>query len=183
MSIANRVTEAADKYIAGDYENCLIQASIATDATAKATFPTESGNQAYKRFVHENMKLITMVAFQQGRSILNLNLGYRHPELQPNAEGLCSLQQIFYHVVRCGLIHEGRLPDDIELRLGRILSLDNNQLLLPAELLMGLVLAVVAAPQNASESYPDRYRFGDVPFSKLAGNAQAVFGLVQADPK
>jgi hypothetical protein len=180
MSVGNRITEAADKYVLGDYENCLIQVCIALDATAKRAFPTESGNQAFKHFVHDNMKLITMVAFQRGRSILNLHLAHRNPKLRPDRDGVCALQEILYHVVRCGLIHEGKLPPDMEFRPGRIVSLDGNHLVLPAESLMGLILAVVSSPLNATEKYADHYRFADVPFDQLAGNPQAVLDLVKA---
>jgi len=179
MTIANRITEAANKYLADDYENCLIQASIAIAATATTHFPKTSENVAYKQFLHENMRLITMVAFQQGRSILNIKLAYKHPELKPDSAGLCTIEQILYHVIRCGLVHAGKLPCDLILRPGRIIQV-GPPLILPSELLMGMIMAVVASCHNAGEHYPDYLAFGGVPFGDLAGKADAIFELVQS---
>lgn len=90
-----------------DPERALLPLSAAIDATATKLY-TQRGRKSYKEFIHQNLNLITEVSF--GTSILNINLKYDHPDLEADPDGRCSIQNILYHVVRCGLVHSAELP-------------------------------------------------------------------------
>src|SRR6266699_7136605 len=103
MSIAKRIREAVERYAEGDFEASLVPMSIALDATATKVY-SRRGKSSYKRFIQENMVLITKIA-SGGPSVENFYFGYNHPEIEPDYQGRVSIQAILYHVVRCSLLH------------------------------------------------------------------------------
>jgi hypothetical protein len=114
MSIVKRLIESLDRLDDNDAEGALIPASIAVDATA-SQFYGAPGRKSFKTFIHDNMKLISRCGLN-GCKIENLNLQVpqdfvaKFPQMHLlDARGLCSLQELFYHVVRCGLVHEAEL--------------------------------------------------------------------------
>lgn len=149
MSVGKRVEEAIAKMDADDPEGALYQISSAIDATAKKQF-TKGGRASYKDFIHENFGLITDVAFA-GRRILNLHLGYEHPEIKPDDKGLCSVEDVLYHAVRCGLFHEARLPTNLRFTTEGQIRVDEGSLVLPSALIYGLIAAIVVSPANSGE--------------------------------
>ncbi len=189
MSIGKQIESAVDEYIHGDTTLCLTNVCIAVAATAEKRYPKKDkegkktgirDNTQFKNFLHDELRLITMVAFQEGRSILNLRLGYKHPGLK-SKDGLVTFEEIMYHIVRCGIAHEAKFPGNIEFRKGRRLIVNveaENHLVLPKELIMGMMLAVVSAPENKDEIYQKRYKFGETPFSDLAGEPDKILDLV-----
>ena len=149
MSVGKRVEDAIAKMDEGDPEGALFQISSAIDATAKKE-RNKGGRTSYKDFIHENLGLITNVAFG-GKSILNLHLGYKHPEIETDDKGLCTVQDVFYHAVRCCLYHEATLPDNLRFTDEGQIRLDAGALVLPSALVYGLISAVVVSPANANE--------------------------------
>jgi len=125
--------------------------SIAVAGTAKKAFPHErKDGKKYKGFLKRHMGLIVFVAtgipLKRGASI---RLGFDHPDVPKDAEGNCTLEDILYHVVRCGLVHESVFPSTV--KLGNCLSADGR---IPKGILHGLILAVIVAPENQSELLP-----------------------------
>ena len=112
MGVGKRISDTIDKMQAGDPEGALFQICAAIDVTARNEFG-KSGRGSYKDFIHQNLGLITDIAFG-GRRFLNLNLEYDHPELKKNPDGCVPVQDIFYHAIRCALYHEASLPDDFD---------------------------------------------------------------------
>ena len=120
MSIGKRISEAIDKMDASDPEGVLFAVCATLDATAASEFGR--GGTSYKRFVSENLDLITGVAFG-GRRILKMRLGFDHPEMKKSPDCAYTIEEILYHAVRCGLYHEERLPDNLQFtNEGQILS-------------------------------------------------------------
>ncbi len=138
-----------------DAEGALLPISSAVDATATKHFKRR-GRKSYKDFIHENFDLITKVAF--GTLLMNLNLQYDHPELETSPDGLCTIQDVLYHVVRCGLLHSAELPSTLKFVDEKIIRVENDLLILPASLIYGLIAAVVVCPKNTDQTIPDNYR-------------------------
>jgi hypothetical protein len=156
-SIGKRVAEAMEKIDARDAEGALYQICSALGSTADREYPNPGG-KSYRQFIHDNMSVITRVGM--GVEILNLHLGgFSHPEITPDASGTCRFEQVLYHAVRCGLYHEGKLPDDLRFEFGKAFDHRGPVLVLPAELIYGLITAVVIAPVNAGEKLPDHFGF------------------------
>lgn len=182
MSVGKRVSDTIDKMQLGDPEGALFQICAAIDVTAKTEFG-KSGRGSYKDFVHQNLGLITNIAFGSCR-ILNLNLVYDHPDLTKNADGCVTIQDIFYHVIRCGLYHEASLPDNIKFTDEMQIRIKDGVLILPSALIYGLITAVVVSPANRAELAPveGMLNFGDfpIPINKLWGRRDELLWLLDA---
>lgn len=181
MSIAKRIAEAIDKMAQNDAEGALLPVSAAIDATATKYFG-EIGRKSYKNFLHENFGLITKVGL--GPAILNLHLEYDHPDIQRNADGTCTIQDILYHVVRCGLAHRAELPSNLRFTDEYQFTTQGNVLILPASLVYGMVVAVVMCPVNTDQSVAEQYginvRGFQIQLNKLWGKKEEVLNLFAA---
>ena len=149
MSIAKRVSEAIEKMDKNDPEGALFAICAAIESAAVKQF-NKRGKESYKTFIHQNLDIITDIAFG-GKKILNINLKYDHPEVKKNEDGLCSIQDIFYHVVRCGLYHEAGIPTNLIFAQEIVIKVEDNKLILPSSLIYGLLVAVIISPVNKNE--------------------------------
>jgi len=181
VSIAKRIAEAVEKMAHNDAEGALLPVSAAVDATATKHF-NRSGSKSYKDFIHENLGLITKVAF--GASIMNINLKYDHPDLETGPDGVSTIQDILYHVVRCGLAHAAELPSTLKFVDENKFQVKHDLLVLPASIIYGLIVAVVVCPENGDQSIPDDYglnvRGFHIKFNDLWGKKQELANLFAA---
>ena len=153
--VADRITEAIQKLQQKDFEGSLIPISIALDATAKREYGKKDG-QTYKDFIKSNMRLITRSGC--GPSIANIQISFSHPEIKnPRPDGTCTMDEILYHVVRCGLLHEAELGPTLRFEEGNSLRMDGQTQVLPSCLISGLLISVVGAPVNVGERVDDNY--------------------------
>ncbi len=169
MSIGKRVSEAFVQLLNGDAEAALMQICAPIDKTAKLE-ASQSGKKPgkkhnkgigarYKSFVHRNMDIITGVGLW-GPMLAGVRLPYTHPDIQCQPDGTCSLEEIIWHVIRCGLYHEAELPNDIvftDSELGGGNKSPAGVLKLPKNLVYGLIMAVVGSPVNKSQTFDDSY--------------------------
>lgn len=181
MSIAARVGDTIDKMKASDPEGALFSICAAIEATAKKE-GGKGGRKAYKDFIHNNLGLITR--FVSNIVMHNINLPYDHPKIKKTQDGLCSVQDILYHVVRCGLYHDAKLPDDLKFTNEGRIQAGPDVLVLPASLIYGFVAAVVVSPTNVDEvlSKPSVMNIGNVriPINKLWGRRAELMWLLDA---
>ncbi len=181
MSIAKRIEEAITKMDAGDFEGALIQVSIAVDATASQEYPNMNNNNAYKNFIHNNFDLISRVSSEGTVTIGHLFLKYNHPDIIPNKNGLCSIEQILYHVVRCGLLHKAALPSDLKFIDKGMISVKNNSLVLPVGFIYGLLATVVVSPSNKNQRTSSNSIFNihgsKISLNELWGNKKKLLRL------
>lgn len=144
MAIGDRVKECIDKAKIGDFENALIQLSIAFDGTAKKEYPKIKVGQRFKIFLRENQDIITYFTFATNMFIDCSFDGYK-------------LEDIIYHVLRCGLLHEGSIPDEIEFVDEIIIGRPGGRWRFSKTYVMGGLLAVIGAKSNAKERVPPQY--------------------------
>ena len=179
MTIAKLIAEAITKLEAGDPEGALIQVCIAVDATAKREHPSVTKNHVrYKRFLHDNLALIGGVAIDVWAKE-EFRLRYQHKDVKTDANGCCTLEDLLYHVVRCCLLHEGQIPQDMCFVPERVIRMGTRgKLELPYSLIIGLLLAVVGSPTNAREKIPKRFHINAngriMPVSKLWGRKHRI---------
>jgi hypothetical protein len=153
--IGSFLNDAIEKINRNDFEMAAASVSMAVAGTAKKAFPHERKDaKKYKDFLNRHMGLIMFVAMpglaiKKGTSV---RLGFDHPNVPKDGQGYCTLEDILYHVVRCGLFHEAVFPTEV--KFGDSLSADGN---LPKGLLHGLILAVIVAPENTDESLPQNW--------------------------
>ena len=82
------------------------------------------------------------------RNVFQSVRGIKDPSLQDYVD----LEDIVYSVVRCCLTHESKLPSGLSFNEKHQISSGDAQISLPIELVYGLMLAVIAAPSNASHT-------------------------------
>ncbi len=144
MAIGDRVKECIDKVNIGDFENALIQLSIAFDATAKREYPKLKVGERFKKFLRDNQDIITFFTFATNMFIDCVFDGY-------------TLEDIIYHVLRCGLLHEGSIPDEIEFVDEIVLGRPGGRWRFPKTYVWGGLLAIIGAKSNAKERIPPQY--------------------------
>jgi hypothetical protein len=178
MTIADRIAEALDWLSKGNAEAALLPLCSAIDATAARCYGT-GGRRSYKEFLHENLSLMTSASV--GPSILNIRLQYDHPKIECASDGTCTIEEVIYHAVRCGLSHKAQLPDNLKFTDERTFGVEDSKLVLPFALLTGLIIAVVVAPANAHESIDGRhvmnFRGLRIPLNELWGKRQRLIDL------
>ena len=181
MSISKRVAEAVEKMAQNNAEGALLPISAAVEATATKHF-NRRGRKSYKDFIHDNLGLITKVAF--GSSVMNINLKYDHPDLETGPDGLCTIQDILYHIVRCGLVHSAELPPTLKFVDENKFQVKNELLVLPSSLVYGLIAAVVVCPENTDQTILDDYglnvRGFQIKLNDLWGKKQELENLFAA---
>lgn len=69
----------------------------------------------------------------------------------PRVNGHATLDEILYHGVRCNLLHEAELDEKIIFEEGNTIGLLEDAILLPAEMLHGMVFAVIGSNYNIDE--------------------------------
>lgn len=188
MTIGKRVAEALDKYHASDAEAALLPTCVAVDATANKLYG-KSGRSSYKEFIKENMLLISKAGIN-GLQIENLSLAVpaefvaRWPRMEVGDRRICRVEEIFYFVVRCSLVHDAELPPKIVFQSEVKFEVKTDEIRLPSTLIVGLLVAVVACPANSDETIPENYGLNvggyGLPFNALWGKKDKLWNLYQA---
>ncbi len=144
MSVKQRTDDALLLYRSDRHEGALLSTLIAIAATARKRRDRSAcgDKESFTKFVGEEMLVITRGAAR------NFNVRFR-AERMP-------LQQFFYVFLRCELVHEGRLPDDVRFISpddagGIRISVSEKSIELSRNWLDGLYNAVRFAPENSDE--------------------------------
>ena len=153
MAIGSFLSVSLDALESGNYDVSLALACTAIDATAKKLYGNAlKNNERNKKFLKENMRLITHFGFPgitaSGLAIKCSSL----PELKRNSEGLVSMEEILYKTLRCGLVHECEIDSRLEFVSATSIGDVNNRFRMPASLIFGLILAVILSESNSSEA-------------------------------
>ncbi|MFC1736633.1 hypothetical protein ACFL1X_10995 [Candidatus Hydrogenedentota bacterium] len=183
MSIGQRVSDTIQKLQESNPESALHQICAAIEATVKRESGA-GGRSNYKNFIQQNMELITRIAFN---SISGKNMYFElaHPDLPKDSNGVSSIQDIFYHVVRCGLYHDAKLPDNLRFCDGKKIFTDTDGVLvLPSELIDGLLIAVVTSSVNSKEralgDYVLTFPYANIAVNSLWGRRNELIWLLDA---
>ena len=158
IAVGRRIQEAIDHMGKGETMLALTPACIALDITSQRHAGLKrSSRSSFKRFVQENLWLITYVGFP-GLMASTVRVPFVHPDVKPDAAGCVGIEDIIYHVIRCSLIHSDEKNSKIRWNDAIALGLDQDgNLVLNNGLIWGLVSAVVFSPSNKDESVPEQY--------------------------
>ena len=120
----------------------------AIDSTAKREgYP--SGGRGYKAWLADSMPIICGIGV--GTALSGLSFQTKSQNGFTNEP----LEKFLYKLVRCGLYHEGHLPDSIELTdhhlAGGVVTA------FPKTIVYGLILAVISSPANLGCSTKQGY--------------------------
>jgi len=151
MSIGNRIDEAYIKVSLNDLENALIQLSIAIDATAKKKFNGEKKvGKRIRLFIDEYEDLITHFSMA-GQLRIFAKEGTLYGD-----KG--SLGDVVYKSIRCALLHEADISDQVVFRNGQIQGMDNGKFIVTDQLLWGLLLILIGDQVNSKQKLKQQHK-------------------------
>jgi hypothetical protein len=159
LSVGQRVKEAIDYMGTGQVVSALTPTCIALDITAQRVAGAKrSGRKIFKDFIQKSMWLITLIGFP-GLMSSEVRVPFHHPEIPPNSTGTVGIDEIVYHVLRCGSVHSDEKNSKITWNKNISLGIDHNtgNLVLHEQLVWGLLAAVIFMPENKDEQIPDTY--------------------------
>jgi len=158
ISIGDRVKKAIDYIEKDELDRALEEACIAIDTTSQRLYKTKkSSRTTYKQFIKEYTWLISFMGFP-GILAGSIKIGFNHPNIKTDTDGLCGIEDIVYHIIRNGLIHSGsfeKIEWSNETNLGT--NKINGNLILPKKLIWGLLGAVIFCPINNNEKIEKTY--------------------------
>jgi hypothetical protein len=143
MSIRSRLEDATVLFSAGRREGAFVQVLIAAAATSRKRYKQDEWDDAesFKNFIYDELGVITN--------------GMKYNVAFPFQGRNTPLEDIFYHHLRCQLVHEGAMPVTISFTESReengkkysVLKLE-NPLGFPIEWVQTLATAIWLAPEN-----------------------------------
>lgn len=153
MSIASRVAESLRHLNEKDYESAMIAVCIALDATARREFPPLATNRdtgkRCEAFVRKNLDIITRIGF--GGAILaapGSTLRIRSPASPQSSTQVMELERIIYQTLRCTLLHEGSLPENVVFTEDVFYGENGPHFCIPVAMVYALLLAIIGASCN-----------------------------------
>lgn len=156
VSVGQRVQSMIDHMSKDEVELALSDICIAIDITSQKYYnELSSSASCYKRFLKENMWIIVVTGM--GSLITEaVKLPFTHKDIKSDSEGYCTLEQIIYHVMRCGLIHGTGEESKIVWNSNVPLAIDKDQNLnISPSFIWGLALCVITCPVNIHERVGD----------------------------
>ena len=160
MSVGSQVSEAMIKLSAGHFEDAIIAASVALSATARLEYPTDLDRAACHKFLNDNLPIISKIGWVSFGLSQPINFRYRRLDSRSPGIAVRTTPEMLYDVVRCMAVHEARLPDNLRFTKRPVIELgDDGELVLPIDVIYGLLIAIVASPQNADEQVDRNPKF------------------------
>ncbi|MCA9371553.1 hypothetical protein KC726_01510 [Candidatus Woesebacteria bacterium] len=158
LTIGDRIKKAIDEMEKGQIEHALTEVCIAIDITAqKISGKSRSSKSDYKKFVSNYMWLISYMGLP-GIMAGTIRIKFDHKDVKPDATGYCGVEDIVYHIIRCGLIHATGLDERIIWSDNTIIGSDEKgNLTLCNKFIWGLVGAVIFCPENKNEKIDENY--------------------------
>lgn len=168
ITVGDRIQSMIDHMEKGEIELALSDVCIAIDITAQKYYgEARSSASCYKKFLKENIWMI--VATGMGTLIADaIKIPFKQKDIKNDDQGYCTLEEIIYHVMRCGLVH-GTGEDSKIVWNNRIpLALDKDgNLNLSPSFIWGFALCVITCPVNREETVRDTCWISTVSFKYL----------------
>lgn len=144
MSIQSFLDAAQILYDNQKYNEALCLVCSAVDACAKKEFPDEKGNaNCYKKFLEKYFIIICKSGFPGIiASDIRIKVNAPSKSLKTDANGYVDMEQILYHVIRCGLVHECSIDETVTFTDETIIGDWDKQFFLPQSIILGLIDAV-----------------------------------------
>jgi len=151
MAIGNFIEASLYHFEKKQYDIALALASSAVDATASKCAYHGNNNTKYKNFLKDNMRLIITFEFPgisaSGIKIKCVNI----KNIKTDSNKMTDIENIIYHTIRCGLIHQCDISQEIEFTNETLIGDFIDKFKIPKNLVLGLIVAVVQAKCNKDE--------------------------------
>ena len=154
--IGKRIDECISKLNVGDGENAFIQLCLAIEGTSKLAYPhIQSSAQRNRQFIKDSMPLVfwsltngTPTNSKSFNFMLTIN----------GCQKEVSLEEVMYKLLRCSLVHEATMPDEVEFVNAEYIAVSKDgKLSLPLALISSYCFAIIANPVNKDECLEKNY--------------------------
>lgn len=144
MSVVSFLNAAKELFEKNYFEEALCLTCIAVDACAAIQYPNKQVTERYKLFLKKNFNVITRFGFPGiYASSLRIKINGKVPNLILDEQGYVGMDQIIYHVIRCGLIHDCKIDHRICFTEKTIIGdWNEDKFFLPSAIIYGLIAAV-----------------------------------------
>jgi hypothetical protein len=185
VSVGSQVAEAMKKVTENRFEDAAIAASVALSATARLEYPTVGDKEACRQFLDQNLPIICKIGWVAFGVSQPINFRYRRLDAKGTNVGVRTMPEMLYDVVRCTAVHEARLPSNLRFTLLPVIQTGlDGELVLPIDLIHGLLLAIVGCPKNADQRVDGNPIFSfegrNVPINELWGKREKILGFIGA---
>ena len=185
MSVGSQVTDAMKKLSEDRFEDAVVAASVVLSATAQLEYPTDRGKAACRKFLEHNLPIISKISWGWAGVSQPINFRYRRLDSKTAGISVRTMPEMLYDVVRCTAVHEAKLPDNLRFTKQPMIQTGlDGELILPIDVILGLLIAIVASPMNAGERVEGdpEFSFGGktVRVNELwgnRGNVEAFIGI------
>lgn len=184
MSIGSQIFDAMGKLSEERFEDAVVAVSVALSATARLEHPTFGDKAACRKFLENNLQIISKIGWVSFGVSQPINFRYRR--LDSHAPGIAvrTMPEMLYDVVRCTAVHEAKLPDNLRFTNQPVIQLGNDgELVLPIDLIYGLIIAVVGSQKNADQQIEGDplFSFGgkSVRFNELWGDREKIKAFIE----
>lgn len=144
MSIKSFIESAKILYNSQKYEEELCLTCIAIDACSTKQYPNKRTGERYKAFLSANFSTICRYGFP-GIHASNIRIKVNAPvaSLKTDKEGYVDMEQIIYHVIRCGLVHECNIEKSIQFTDNAIIGdWNTDEFYIPKDIIWGLIASI-----------------------------------------
>lgn len=152
MSVGSQVADAVRKLSEDRFEDAVVAASIALSATARLEYPTDGDKAACRKFLEQNLPIISKIGWVSFGVSQPINFRYRRLDARSSGISVRTMPEMLYDVIRCTAVHEAGLPANLQFTAQPLIQTGlDGELVLPIDLIYGLLIAIVASPKNAHE--------------------------------
>jgi len=153
--VGELIQEAIEAMENGATETAFALSCAAVKATLKKSLTTDDlTNGDYQNFIKQHWRLLAFMALPRALPMpLAVDFGLKKIVHGFNISGA---EQLIFHLIR-QTVALGRLPAQFKFHSGATFEIRNDQLLIPATLIGGLVGIVIFQPANRGETVPDKY--------------------------
>ncbi len=152
MSIGSQVADAMKKLSEDHFEDAVVTASIALSATARLEYPTVGDKAACHKFLEQNLPIISKIGWVSFGVSHPINFRYRRLDSKATGIDVRTMPEMLYDVIRCTAVHEAGLPKNLQFTKHSVIQTGfDGELVLPIDVIYGLLIAIVASPKNADE--------------------------------
>ena len=188
MTIGSQVSDAMRKLSEGRFEDGVVSASVALSATSRLEYPTVGDKAACRKFLDQNLSIISKIGWVAFGVSQPINFRYRRLDRRAKAPvvSVRTIPEMLYDVVRCTAVHEAGLPDNLRFTDQPIIKTGpDGELVLPIDVIYGLLIAIIASPKNTNEQAEGNPVFSfkqkRIPVNDLWGERDKIAAFIGID--
>lgn len=152
MSVGSQVSDAMRKLSEKHFEDAIVAASVALSATARLEQPVGGDKAACRAFLENYLPIISKIGWVSFGVSQPMNFRYRSLDSRNPGIAVRTMPEMLYDILRCTAVHEAKLPDNLRFIEQPIIRLGNDgELILPIDVIYGLLLSIIASPKNKDQ--------------------------------